>query len=216
MTHRDISASHFAQTSKSPRFIELAAQEIGRLFLIPNVLLSLEALSKLFLLAAMVNIFSKGNFTRNMIVMASLYLTGQAAVYGGVDVISLETEFDIEGSVYYEVSVKCSDVEELQNLRKEATSRAKWCSQDEQKFCSKKKVAAARAVCRRLGSGASSEPKTSIVKDQENSRSSDVATQRDRLLKEQMLIEAQRIEIENKRLQLVERELSLKRAKSTL
>lgn len=152
--------------------------------------------------------------------MVFFSLIANSSANAGVDIISLETEFDIDGAVYYEVSVKCSGVTELRNLRKLADSRSKWCSLDAPKFCSKKKVAVARAICKNSDTAVAKVTEQSKEGLENTANSSgktlEESTQRDQLLKEQIIIEAQRIEIENMRLRLVERELVLKKRKSTL
>ncbi len=158
----------------------------------------------------------KGRITFiGVIVFVGLILLGVAsAEVGG---LSLEREKVAGVQRYLEVTVTCSDGNEVTRIRKSTKHGAKWCSVDEAGSCDKSKYTLARELCASSGGelgflaaeGSQSDERAASLNDQRAVLKTSIRKRE--LLAEQMLIEEQRISIEQRRLELVELELSLKR-----
>ena len=142
-----------------------------------------------------------------------------------VQKISLERVFVGENIRVHEVAVRCRIQKKQRVMRKEVSNNGPWCSTDIPGLCSNSKVTAARQLCKlnasefeAIASGKAEAPSSVAQKSDsklETVTESKADTRKD-LLAEQMLIEEQRIEIAQKRIELTRREVGLKKQLSEM
>lgn len=142
-----------------------------------------------------------------------------------VQKISLERVFVGENIRIHEVAVRCRIQKKERVMRKQVSSNGPWCSTDIPSLCSNSKVSAARELCKlnasefeAIASGKAEAPSSLAEKSDSKveAASEPKADSRKDLLAEQMLIEEQRIEIAQKRIELTRREVGLKKKLSEM
>ena len=141
------------------------------------------------------------------------------SAFASVDMISLERTKVIGFERYHEVSVRCDGDENSRAMRKKMRHGSNWCSVEVDGFCNKNKFSLARQICSHdqqsyLALSRVSSDDTNSVKTVKTSEEQAKERQEKKtaLIKEQMLIEEQRIQIEQRRLELVRQELSLRKS----
>ncbi len=167
-----------------------------------------------------------------------LVLFGITAVssnaFAGVKRVSLEkTRWDGQNR-YLDVTLTCSGDDQPRLIRRPAKSSAKWCAVSVGSLCHRSKYTLARAVCkydaekfaslrnRNKTSGVALSDQKQETQDaavaavEKEDSSSSNEQKRTELLREQMLIEEQRIDIEQRRLRLIAEEIELKKTLNTL
>ncbi len=168
-------------------------------------------------------LFHKGSFPATLRALVALFLISfSLSASGAVKRVSLEkTRWDGKNR-YLDVSLLCVGDEEPRLIRRPVRASGKWCSVDVGSMCHRSKYTLARAVCKidapRFAKLAGRQQETTTkaetpaevaVTGVENNTFEDKRTE---LLKEQMLIEQQRIQIEQRRLKLVAEELALRKS----
>ncbi len=142
-----------------------------------------------------------------------------------VQKISLERVFVGENIRIHEVAVRCRIQKKQRIMRKQVSSNGPWCSTDIPSLCSKSKISAARQLCKLNASEftALASGKADVATpaaQQSGSKVEGIAEpkvdSKQDLLAEQMLIEEQRIEIAQKRIELTRREVGLKKKLSEM
>ncbi len=169
------------------------------------------------------SIFSTASRKGCAALVLSLFTFFSASTSAGVRSVSLERVFTNGVTKFYDVSLRCTGDRAERGIRKSDEKGSLWCSKDVSSLCDKRKYTLARKICaydaaafkalqvKQEGPVVAAKAVSESEPVAANSVDKDKARLANELRREQMIIEAQRIQIEQRRLELVEQELGLKK-----
>lgn len=157
---------------------------------------------------------------RSAIIVITACLVAPTASMAEVKSMSLGKFKDVDGRRYWEVAVTCKGEPNEKLIRRSIGQRTPWCSVDDASLCDRtksnlsKKICTSNTIAEATPAAASTSPAEEIEPaEQSTALSATDEARKTELLREQVQIEEQRILIEQKRLELIQDELALKKQK---